>query len=459
MAQTQVTQRGKFRPGFRALANSLPKIALFGALILTAGTALAAPDRSAALIMDYSSGTTLYARNADEPRHPASLTKMMTLFMAFEAIQQGRLSMDQKLLVSQFAADQAPTKLGLRPGSTILVRDAVMGLVTKSANDAAATLAENMAGSEPAFARQMTQRARRLGMSSTLFANASGLPNDAQITTARDMAVLGRALIRDFPEFYPLFSTKNFVYQGRVHPNHNRLMNVYDGMDGIKTGFIRASGFNLVASAKRDGRRLVGAVFGGTSPGQRDQLMAKLMDAGFAGTLVAMRENEAPQRSLIVAADGPKQGIVPVNATMSTRLPARANGGATITPVSATLGRAAAPVLTPTVIDTPRGQTGQKQATAQPVSLKPQGKPQSGGWAVQVCAFATGANAHKAAQAATASAKAALGRGTIAVAEGKDAKGARVYRARIAGLTEKEARDACQSLTRQKNACVAVPAS
>ncbi|KJV08498.1 hypothetical protein VZ95_17405 [Elstera litoralis] len=441
----------------------MPKFAAFGALILSATLsatfAQAAPDRSAALIMDYSSGTTLHAHNADEPRHPASLTKMMTLFMAFEAIQQGRLSMDQKLLVSQFASEQDPTKLGLRPGSTILVRDAVLGLVTKSANDAAVTLAENMAGSEPAFARQMTQRARRLGMNSTLFANASGLPNDAQITTARDMAVLGRALIRDFPEFYPLFSTKNFVYQGRVHPNHNRLMNVYDGMDGIKTGFIRASGFNLVASAKRDGRRLVGAVFGGTSPGQRDQLMAKLMDAGFSGTLVAVKDDMATKRNLVAAMDEPKQTFTPVSANSSTRLPTRPTGGATITPVSATLGRVAAPVQTPTALDT----RAPKPATAQPVSLKPQGKPTAGkpqgGWAIQVGAFATGSAAQKAAQTATAGAKATLGQGTIAVAEGKDGKGARVYRARIAGLSEKEARDACQALARQKSACVAVPVS
>lgn len=455
MAQTQMKQRGAFWPTVRALAPHFPKAALVGAVMLASATATAAPDRTASLIMDYSTGATLYAHNADEPRHPASLTKMMTLFMAFEAIQQGRLSMDQKLLVSQFAADQAPTKLGLRPGSTILVRDAVMGLVTKSANDAAATLAENMAGSEPAFARQMTQRARRLGMSSTLFTNASGLPNDAQITTARDMALLGRALVRDFPEFYPLFSTKNFTYQGRLHPNHNRLMNVYDGMDGIKTGFIRASGFNLVASAKRDGRRLVGAVFGGTSPGQRDQLMAKLMDAGFSGTLTASTGDYTPKRgTLVTAADEPR----PVPTTVSTRLPTRANGGATITPVSATLGRAASPVFNTPPVETTRAQTNPKQATAQPVALKPPGKPQ-GGWAVQVGAFATGSSAQKAAQAATAGAKSALGRGTISVAEGKDSKGTRVYRARIAGLTEKDARDACQALTHQKSACVAVPAS
>jgi D-alanyl-D-alanine carboxypeptidase len=450
MAQTQMKQRGAFWPAIRVLTHCFPKAVLFGAALLATTTAVAAPDRSASFIMDYSTGAALYAHNADEPRHPASLTKMMTLFMAFEAIQQGRLSMDQKLLVSQFAADQDPTKLGLRPGSTILVRDAVMGLVTKSANDAAATLAENMAGSEPAFARQMTQRARRLGMSSTLFTNASGLPNDAQITTARDMAVLGRALVRDFPEFYPLFSSKNFTYQGRVHPNHNRLMTVYDGMDGIKTGFIRASGFNLVASAKRDGRRLVGAVFGGSSPGQRDQLMAKLMDAGFSGTLTASTADYTPKRGALVAA---AEEARPVPAPVNTRLPTRGNSGATIMPVSATLGRTAAPVFSSPTIETSRTQAIPKQATAQPMTLKPQG-----GWAVQVGAFTTDSSAQKAARAASASAKAALGRGIIAIAESKDSKGARVYRARIAGLTEKDARDACQALIRQQNACVTVPA-
>lgn len=446
MANTPVQQRHTRWSFGRHIARALSGIALAG---LVAGAAQAAPDRTASLIMDYSTGATLYSQNADEPRHPASLTKMMTLYMTFEALQQGRLSMDQKLLVSQFASEQDPTKLGLRPGATIPVRDAVLGLVTKSANDAAVTLAENLAGSEPAFARQMTQRARRLGMNATLFINASGLPNDAQITTARDMAVLGRALIRDFPDFYQLFSTRAFTYQGRVHPNHNRLMNVYDGMDGIKTGFIRASGFNLVASAKRDGRRLVGAVFGGTSPGQRDQLMAKLLDAGFAGTLTAAAPDYAPKRTQVAIAEDTKPTITPV----STRVPARPVGGATITPVSATLGRAAAPVIA----------APPPTATAKPVAAKPAPLPAPtkarGTWAVQVGAFSTNANAHKAAETAAASARHALSGGSVSVAEGKDGKGAKVFRARIAGLTEKEARDACQALTRQKSACVAVPAS
>ncbi|GFZ99095.1 peptidase S11 [Elstera cyanobacteriorum] len=446
MANTPVQQRQTRWSFGRHIARALSGIALAG---VVAGAAQAAPDRTASLIMDYSTGATLYSQNADEPRHPASLTKMMTLYMTFEALQQGRLSMDQKLLVSQFASEQDPTKLGLRPGATIPVRDAVLGLVTKSANDAAVTLAENLAGSEPAFARQMTQRARRLGMNATLFINASGLPNDAQITTARDMAVLGRALIRDFPDFYQLFSTRAFTYQGRVHPNHNRLMNVYDGMDGIKTGFIRASGFNLVASAKRDGRRLVGAVFGGTSPGQRDQLMAKLLDAGFAGTLTAAAPDYAPKRTQVAIAEDTKPAITPV----STRVPARPVGGATITPVSATLGRAAAPVIA----------APPPAATAKPVAAKPAPLPAPtkarGTWAVQVGAFSTNANAHKAAETAAASARHALSGGSVSVAEGKDGKGAKVFRARIAGLTEKEARDACQALTRQKSACVAVPAS
>lgn len=445
MANNPVQQRH-----VRWSVSQIVRCAVSGAVFaaLLTGAAQAAPDRTASLIMDYRTGATLHAHNADEPRHPASLTKMMTLYMTFEAIQQGRLSMDQKLLVSQFASEQDPTKLGLRPGATIPVRDAVLGLVTKSANDAAVTIAENLAGSEPAFARQMTQRARRLGMNATLFINASGLPNDAQITTARDMALLGRALVRDFPDFYQLFSTRAFSYQGRVHPNHNRLMNVYDGMDGIKTGFIRASGFNLVASAKRDGHRLVGAVFGGTSPGQRDQLMAKLLDAGFAGTLTAATPDMAPRRPQIAIAEDSKPTIAPA----STRVPARTMGGATITPVSATLGRRAAPTIAPPPADAVKPAA--TKSNPLPASTKARGT-----WAVQVGAFGSNANAHKAAEAANASARGALAGGLIAVAEGKDGKGAKLFRARITGLTEKEARDACQALARQKSACVAIPAS
>ncbi len=454
MPDTYAQQRQKRWSLYRRMARAVSSLALSAVAIagLSGEVALAAPDRSAALIMDYHTGATLYAHNADEPRHPASLTKMMTLYMTFEAIQQGRLTMDQKLLVSQFAFEQEPTKLGLRPGSTIPVRDAVLGLVTKSANDAAVVLAENLAGSEPAFARQMTQRARRLGMGGTLFTNASGLPSDAQITTARDMAILGRALIRDFPDFYQLFSTRSFTYQGRQHPNHNRLMNVYDGMDGIKTGFIRASGFNLVASAKRDGRRLVGSVFGGTSPSLRDQQMARLLDAGFAGTLSASATDLAPKRAQVAIADDPKPNATPVSA----RLPARSMGGATITPVSATLGRAAG-----ASVDAARPQAApEKSASVKPVAVKPPVTVAKarGTWAVQVGAFATQASARKAAEAASASARGPLGEGTVAVAEGKDAKGAKLYRARIAGLTEKDAREACQALARQKSACVAVPA-
>lgn len=451
MAEIHAQQRQERWSHVRRMARAASLLAAAVVVGLTAGTARAAPDRSAALIMDYSTGATLYAHNADEPRHPASLTKMMTLYMTFEAIQQGRLTMDQKLLVSQFAFEQEPTKLGLRPGTTIPVRDAVLGLVTKSANDAAVVLAENLAGSEPAFARQMTQRARRLGMGSTLFTNASGLPSDAQITTARDMAILGRALIRDFPDFYALFSTRSFTYQGRQHPNHNRLMNVYDGMDGIKTGFIRASGFNLVASAKRDGRRLVGSVFGGASPSLRDQQMARLLDAGFAGTLTASAADLAPKRTQLAIADDPKPALTPV----STRLPARPMGGATITPVSATLGRAAG-----ASVEAAHPQAAPDKSSLKPAAAKvpaPAAKAR-GTWAVQVGAFATPTSARKAAEAASARARGPLADGTVAVAEGKDAKGAKLYRARIAGLTEKDARDACQALARQNSACVAVPA-
>ncbi|MBR0668892.1 D-alanyl-D-alanine carboxypeptidase, partial [Roseomonas hellenica] len=254
--------------------------------------------RYAAFLQDADTGAVLLAVNADEARYPASLTKMMTLYLAFEALQRGRLAETTRIRVSRHAAGMEPSRLGLRAGSTIRARDAIMALVTKSANDAAVALGEHLAGgSEVAFARMMTRKARALGMANTSFRNASGLPHPAQVTTARDMAVLSRALIRDFPGRYAYFSAARFDWRGQSMPNHNRLLSEYDGADGIKTGYIRASGFNLAASAMRDGRRLVAVVFGGASGVERDQHVMALLDRGFAeigrdapaGTMVARR--------------------------------------------------------------------------------------------------------------------------------------------------------------------------
>ncbi|BBK30490.1 D-alanyl-D-alanine carboxypeptidase [Stella humosa] len=237
-------------------------------------------ERYAAIVLDARTGEVLHEANADAPRHPASITKMMTLYLVFEALERGRLSMNQSMPVSTFAST-VPWGLPLRPGMTITVEEAVLGLITKSANNAATVIAETMSGSESAFAQMMTVRARRLGMTSTTFRNASGLPDPRQITTARDFTVLARALLRDHPKYYPLFATRGFTFRGNFYHNHNRLLDQFDGLDGIKTGFVNASGFNLVASAERNGRRLIGVVMGGNSASARDLRMADLLDAGF----------------------------------------------------------------------------------------------------------------------------------------------------------------------------------
>lgn len=258
---------------------------LLGALLcLVAGfPALAQPwvEKSASLVIDADRGTVLHADRAGELRHPASLTKMMTLYLAFEAIEEGRLSANQALPVSSYAASRPPSRLGLTTGSRIQARQAVLGLITKSANDASVVLAEALGGSEYNFARLMTARARAMGMEDTVFTNASGLPDREQVTTARDLAILAIRLQRDFPEHYQLFATESFAFRGRMHGNHNRLLANYDGTDGIKTGYIRDSGFNLVASARRDGRRLIGVVLGGDTGAERDQKMIALLDDAF----------------------------------------------------------------------------------------------------------------------------------------------------------------------------------
>lgn len=239
------------------------------------------PDRYASIVIEAETGYVLSEKNADKSLHPASLTKIMTLYMTFEAIQNGRLTKNTRIPVSKHAAFQEPSELGLAAGSTIRVEDAIYGLVTKSANDASVVLAEAIGGSESGFARMMTTRARQLGMKNTTYKNASGLHNKGQVSTARDQAILGQAIMRDFPRDYRYFSTKTFKYAGRTYANHNKLMNTYIGMDGIKTGFVNASGFNLVASAKRNGTRLIGVVFGGQTSKSRNDHMAQLLDLGF----------------------------------------------------------------------------------------------------------------------------------------------------------------------------------
>jgi D-alanyl-D-alanine carboxypeptidase len=238
---------------------------------------------TASIVVDGYSGAVLQTSNPDAPRHPASLTKIMTLYLLFERLEAGKISLDSTLKVSEHASEQAPTKLGLKPGQTIAVEDAIKAIVTKSANDAAVAVAENLAGDESRFAQLMTQKARALGMTRTTYTNASGLPDDDQITTARDQALLGRLIQKRFPHYYKYFSTESFVYHGATMRNHNHLLGAIEGVDGIKTGFIQASGFNLVTSVHRDGRYIVAVVMGGRSSLERDAQMRELIGAHIKG--------------------------------------------------------------------------------------------------------------------------------------------------------------------------------
>ncbi len=254
----------------------------------------------AAMVVDAKSGRTLHATNEDAPRIPASLTKVMTLYLLFEQLERGRFNMNSELTVSSYAARQAPSKIGFAPGETIEVRDAIMALITKSANDVAMAVAENVGGSEDEFARMMTARARSLGMSRTSFYNPHGLPhNPPNLTTARDLTILARAIQERFPRYYPMFSTRVFNYAGGAYRNHNKLLGRVEGVDGIKTGYTNASGFNLMTSAKSDNRQIVSVVLGGRSGASRDKIMADLVVATLpratGGSRSAPMVAEAPE--------------------------------------------------------------------------------------------------------------------------------------------------------------------
>ena len=241
------------------------------------------PSSVAAIVVDANSGRVLFSKGENELRHPASVTKVMTLYLLFEQLEKGKLRLDSPLMVSSHAAAQAPSKLGLAPGETISVENAIKAVVTKSANDIAVAVAENIGGDEDSFAQMMTDKAHALGMRRTHFANASGLPNSEQITTAHDLAVLGRAIQDRFPHYYRYFSTHVFAYGGAQHRNHNHLLGRIEGVDGIKTGYTRASGFNLLTSVRRGGHHIVAVVLGGRTAGARDHYMASLIEQHVAG--------------------------------------------------------------------------------------------------------------------------------------------------------------------------------
>jgi len=309
----------------------------------------------ASIIVDGNSGATLSSNNPDAIRHPASLTKIMTLYLLFEQLERGKMKLDTEMDVSAHASQQAPTKLGLKPGQTIKVEDAIKGLVTRSANDASVVIAEAISGDEDDFAKLMTRKARALGMSKTVYRNANGLPNDEQVTTARDQATLGRAIQDRFPRYYRYFATSVFNYRGQSIRNHNRLLGNVEGVDGIKTGYTRASGFNLVSSMRRGNRHLVGVVLGGRSGGSRDatmrNLLAENLDKGATTrTAAAITERNSAEANVEMAeaASAPRPAeTAQANSALAASEPALAALPATrsVAPAKPSLMAAAAAAL------------------------------------------------------------------------------------------------------------------
>ncbi|MBU3887276.1 D-alanyl-D-alanine carboxypeptidase [Methylosinus sporium] len=302
-----------------------------------ASTASGGGPAFAAIVVDANSGRTLYARNEHELRHPASVTKVMTLYLLFEQLEKGRLRLDSPLVISSHAAAQAPTKLGLAPGQTIDVDSAIKAVVTKSANDIAAAIAENIAGDEETFADMMTRKAHQLGMSRTHYANASGLPNDEQITTAHDLSVLGRAIQDRFPRYYRYFSTHAFVWRGQSHRNHNHLLGQIRGVDGIKTGYTHASGFNLLTSVRRDGHHIVAVVMGGRTAAARDRVMAGLIaehigDGAAVRTARAISEGEPAPAPVARAEEEKEETPIVAAAVTAPAAPAPAAAGPALAP-------------------------------------------------------------------------------------------------------------------------------
>ena len=440
-----------FKCGIGPQARAWLALMLALAIAAPSGAALAAKSKkrssgspiAAAIVVDMNSGRILHEQASTAPRAPASLTKMMTLYVLFSYLRSGAVTPDTEFVVTPYAASQPPTKLGLKPGATIRAADAVNTLVTLSANDAAVTVAENLAGTEANFARVMTRKAQELGMMSTLFRNASGLPNDQQVTTARDMAILAKHLIRDFPEYYSCFQTKYFTYRGHRYRNHNRLLFGYKGTDGIKTGFTRAAGFNLTASVKRDDKHLVAVVLGGKTGAQRDAAMRALLDTSFPKA-IAGRPKPVDAAPLVASLE-----TAPPPPVAKKRVFALASAGPA-EPVS--FSNAAAPVAA-------RLAAPQPEVSADPTPTGPTTSGRAAGpYHVQVGAFTSQAEAESRLGEVRGRATTILdGHQPVAVSFQKD--DTQWYRARFAGFTQDRAKSTCAELKRMSFECVVMRAN
>jgi D-alanyl-D-alanine carboxypeptidase len=436
----------------------------------------AAAVKFSTIVVDARTGALLSAEDPDGLRHPASLTKMMTLYILFQDLKAGRVKLNTPLKVSRRAAAMAPSKLGLRAGETITVEQAIRALVIKSANDAAATVGENLAnGSEAAFATRMTQVARQIGMRRTTFKNASGLPNPAQFTTARDMATLGLRLMRDFPQYYPYFRSTAFVFKGRAIRGHNRLVGRFPGTDGIKTGYVNASGYNLVTSTKRGGKRVVGVVLGARSSGTRNAYMMTIITRAMA---------KAREGNTIAALAGSSKGVI--NPLSNAQQPVQVAAAQTedaekdkdlLAAVAAEAAvdskedgddetSDASPADEPKVLEAELVSPARRKETDPkklPFAVKPSAVtgedltvaslPES--YAVQI----NGLKSKKDAQTTLSNMRAAVGKDmknkstqTVAV----QGKGKVTYRVLIAGFSEKVARKSCAMASRLGKTCAVV---
>lgn len=446
-------------------------------VVLALGTGVApahANNKYAAVVMDYETGEVLHSRRADVSLFPASLTKMMTLMMLFDALERGELRMDSKLPVSRRAADMPASKLGLRAGSTITVSQAIQAMTVRSANDVAVVVAEALGGTESEFGELMTKRARQLGMRNTTLRNASGLPNSNQKSTARDMALLSQRMIRHYAKYYHYFGQEHFTFGGRTYRSHNRLVRSYRGMDGLKTGYTRASGFNLASSAVRNGRRVIVVVFGGRSAQTRDAEVVRLMDLGFE------RLRERRSEPLVALLPQPKPGTVTPTVVAAATPPAGPPAAAEVIvgapvlpeprPGTAEIEVAEAPASVldalpeaelAAILDAAINAPNPRAPNPRPTEIGsglvagPAKAAATGAYAVQVGAFHDPNQARRAAHMATDLVPEILLLGDIDVSP-LQGRRQMVYRARVAGFERETANRACNLLQAKRQECLVV---
>ncbi|HYC73723.1 D-alanyl-D-alanine carboxypeptidase [Brevundimonas sp.] len=463
-------------PIFALVRRELLSLMLIIALAVVPTTAsLSAQEntRYAAIVVDAETGEVLFARHADSQRYPASITKVMTLYLAFEALTEGKVKLDDRITVSALAASQPPSKLGLAAGQTISLDDAMKATAVRSANDMAVVIAEHVGGSQERFAEQMTQKARELGMTQTRYVNPNGLPDTGQVTTARDLAILARAVMRDYPQYYRYFGLHDWTFEGREYRNTNGLLRSEFGYDGMKTGYTRASGYNLAASAVRDGRRLVTIVLGGRTTASRNAHVASLMDTGFeverlrrAGQPIQIAQayfeqkgfgigpdNSGPVEYASVAADEEEdEDGVGSTAVSYAALPAAPPQPTRITPAPSE-GRTVAALLRERPADVTASLNGAPAARPAPPRTPPRetARETAGRWAVQVGAFRDETVARNWLTEVNR-----RFRSQFAAAERSVQNAEGWYRSRFTGMSEQAAQSACATLAERRVTCMVV---